>query len=86
MVLSPTDLASLLPVDALCVGDGADRYSDEFERVASVCRGVVPSVAAAALMDPSTASVLGSLIEPLYLRAPDAAINIKTRPGGGNGT
>jgi tRNA threonylcarbamoyladenosine biosynthesis protein TsaB len=86
LVVSPAELAALLPADALCVGDGADRYSDELERVASVHRGVVPSVAAAALLDPSATAVAGSAIEPLYLREPDAAINIKTRPEGAGGT
>ncbi len=82
LVVSPAELVSLLSADALCVGDGADRYIDEFEAVASVHRGVVPSVAAAALIGPDTASLPASAIEPMYLRDPDAAINIKTRPGG----
>ncbi len=84
LVVTPAELAEILPSNALCVGDGADRYCEEFERVASVHRGVVPSVAAAALLDPTTPA--SSSIEPLYLREPDAAINIKTRPGGASRT
>ncbi|MBT8240302.1 MAG: tRNA (adenosine(37)-N6)-threonylcarbamoyltransferase complex dimerization subunit type 1 TsaB [Acidimicrobiia bacterium] len=82
LVLSPAELAALLPADALCVGDGADRYGEQLGCVASLQRDVVPSVAAAALWDPSAAAVASSSLEPLYLREPDAAINIKTRPGG----
>jgi tRNA threonylcarbamoyladenosine biosynthesis protein TsaB len=82
LVVSPSEFASLLPADALCVGDGADRYAEEFDEVASVHRDVVPSVAAAALLAPDTESFPASAIEPMYLRDPDAAINIKTRPGG----
>jgi tRNA threonylcarbamoyladenosine biosynthesis protein TsaB len=82
LVVSPAELASLLPADALCVGDGADRYREEFESVASVHPGVVPSVAAAALIGPDTVALPASAIQPMYLRDPDAAINIKTRPGG----
>ncbi|MFW2383028.1 MAG: tRNA (adenosine(37)-N6)-threonylcarbamoyltransferase complex dimerization subunit type 1 TsaB [Acidimicrobiales bacterium] len=81
LVVTPAELASLLPSDALCVGDGADRYREDFDAAASVHVGVVPSVAAAALLDPDLKGRSGSAIEPMYLREPDAAINIKTRPG-----
>lgn len=82
LVVSPAELIELLPPNSLLVGDGADRYQVEFETVAAVHVGVVPSVAAAARLDRSVAGGPAAEIAPLYLREPDAAINIKTRPGG----
>ena len=82
LVVSPTELIEQLPPNSLLVGDGADRYQAEFESVASVSVGVVPSVAAAALLDRMIVGGPAAEISPLYLREPDAAINIKTRPGG----
>ena len=82
LVVSPAELIEQLPPNSLLVGDGADRYQEEFEAVAVVHPGVVPSVAAAALLDRSVTGGPAVEIAPLYLREPDAAINIKTRPGG----
>ncbi|NNE94643.1 MAG: tRNA (adenosine(37)-N6)-threonylcarbamoyltransferase complex dimerization subunit type 1 TsaB [Acidimicrobiales bacterium] len=82
LVMSPDELVRVLPAETLCVGDGADRYRDEFAAVAEVAPGIVPNVAAAALLTPDRSGEPGTEIQPLYLREPDAAINIKTRPGG----
>ncbi len=82
LVVSPAELIEVLSAGALLVGDGADRYQDEFASVAIVKTGVAPSVSAGALVDQNAVSVAAAQIEPLYLREPDAAINIKTRPGG----
>lgn len=85
LVVSPAELIEQLPRNSLLVGDGADRYADEFSAVASVHRGVVPSVAAAATLDLAVRGGPAALAAPLYLREPDAAINIKIRPGGVGG-
>lgn len=79
LVLSPTELIDRLPPDSLLVGDGADRYAQQFEAVATVQRDVGPSIASAALLPVTYPSGLGRLVAPVYLREPDAAINIKTR-------
>ncbi len=79
LVLSPADLVDRLPPDALLVGDGADRYADQFELVAAVRRNVGPGIASGALLPVSYPSGPGTLVAPVYLREPDAAINIKTR-------
>ncbi len=83
LVVAPAEFAASLPPDSLLVGDGADRYIEEFGRWASVEPGVVPSIAGAALLGGDRPSTVAARIEPLYLREPDAAINIKTRPGVG---
>ncbi|HMG41831.1 MAG TPA: tRNA (adenosine(37)-N6)-threonylcarbamoyltransferase complex dimerization subunit type 1 TsaB [Acidimicrobiales bacterium] len=91
-VSSPKDLATDLLAnrdDVLLVGDGAMRYADEFEDLASV------ELADQGLAYPSPASLVQLAhaqalreqfvnswdLEPLYLRAPDAAINWSTRDG-----
>lgn len=79
LVLSPTELAERLPPNSLLVGDGADRYAQQFEAVATVRRDIGPSIASAALLPVGYPSGPGRLVAPVYLREPDAAINIKTR-------
>ena len=91
-VASPKDLATdLLAIrdDVLLVGDGAVRYADEFSDLARV------EVADRGLAYPSAASLVQLAhaqalreefvnswdLQPLYLRAPDAAINWATRDG-----
>ncbi len=83
MVLSPTELIGMLPdrgvSSTLLVGDGADRYAEELAVVATVEKGVAPNAEAAAMLDPARRGGPGYSVVPLYLREPDAAINIKTR-------
>ncbi|NNF52972.1 MAG: tRNA (adenosine(37)-N6)-threonylcarbamoyltransferase complex dimerization subunit type 1 TsaB [Acidimicrobiales bacterium] len=79
LVLSPSELADRLPSHALLVGDGADRYVAQFETVATVRRNVGPSIAIGALLPAGYPSGPGRLVAPVYMREPDAAINIKTR-------
>lgn len=86
LVVSPAELVAQLPPNSLLVGDGADRYEQEFSAAATVHTGVVPSVGAAATLDPSVVGSSAAAIAPLYLREPDASINIKTRPGGSGDT
>jgi tRNA threonylcarbamoyl adenosine modification protein YeaZ len=83
LVLSPAELTANLTPDSLLVGDGADRYIDEFAGFATVHAGVVPDIGAGALHGERRPSTPVAMIEPMYLREPDAAINIKTRPGFG---
>ncbi len=82
LVLSPNELADRLPPNSLLVGDGADRYAPQFETVATVRRDVGPSIVSAALLPVGYPSGPGRLVAPVYLREPDAAINIKTRHSG----
>jgi tRNA threonylcarbamoyladenosine biosynthesis protein TsaB len=71
--------------DVLAVGDGAWRYRDELERIVEVADLAHPS--AATLVQLARARTLrddlteksADLVEPLYLRAPDAQINWSTR-------
>jgi len=91
-VASPQDLADDLLAtrdDVLLVGDGGLRYADEFGDLANV------ELADQGLAYPSPASLVQLAhaqalreqfvnswdLEPLYLRAPDAAINWTTRDG-----
>jgi tRNA threonylcarbamoyladenosine biosynthesis protein TsaB len=91
-VASPDDLATELLAsrdDVLLVGDGALRYADRFEPLTGV------ELADQGLAHPSAASLVQLAhpralreefvntwdVEPLYLRAPDAAINWSTREG-----
>ncbi len=83
LVVAPADFAASLPPNSLLVGDGADRYIEEFGRWATVEPGVVPNIAGGACVGGERPSTPAARIEPLYLREPDAAINIKTRPGVG---
>jgi tRNA threonylcarbamoyladenosine biosynthesis protein TsaB len=89
-VRSPEDLASELlatPDDILMVGDGALRYRDQFEHIVRV------ELADQGLAYPSAAPlvqlahpqalreefVFPSELSPIYIRAPDAAINWASR-------
>ena len=91
-VASPDDLATDLLAtrdDVLLVGDGALRYAEAFDDLANV------ELADQGLAYPSAASLVQLAhpralreefvnsweLEPLYLRAPDAAINWSTRDG-----
>lgn len=82
LVVRHADLIEQLPADCTLVGDGADRYRDDFTVQAKVCSGVVPSIAAAAALPSSWPTLDPVTVEPLYVREPDAAINIRVRPGG----
>ncbi len=91
-VFTPDELAADLLAqneEILLLGDGADRYRDQFEMVGNLEFG------AKGLWYPSARSlvelahpkalreefVLPSEIEPLYIRLPDAEINWKVRDG-----
>jgi tRNA threonylcarbamoyladenosine biosynthesis protein TsaB len=91
-VCSPDELVTDLLVqrdDILLVGDGALRYADQFEDLTGA------EVADQGLAYPSPASLVQLAhaqalreefvkpweLQPLYLRAPDAAINWSTRDG-----
>ena len=89
-VKSPADLAAQLMAmgqETLLVGDGAQRYAEEFERVRGVEIGKeglrYPN--AGALVELAHPRALreefvnSSEIAPLYLRAPDARINWQQR-------
>ncbi|MFP5317320.1 MAG: tRNA (adenosine(37)-N6)-threonylcarbamoyltransferase complex dimerization subunit type 1 TsaB [Acidimicrobiia bacterium] len=93
---SPQDLASELEAkgeDALLVGDGALRYSQELSRVAGSQIAGPPNVypSAAALVALAHARALRedfvtpSELEPLYLRRSDAELNWNATAGWGRG-
>lgn len=91
-VSSPKDLATDLMAtrdDVLLVGDGALRYGDEFRDLAGVelADQGLAYPGAASLVQLAHAQALREEfvnswdLQPLYLRAPDAAINWATRDG-----
>ncbi len=74
--------------DVVCVGSGITRYVDTFSAVPRAMvvshhdtprASAVVTLAMAALVDDTT--VMPHAVEPMYLRAPDAEINWKTREG-----
>jgi len=71
--------------DVLCVGDGAERYSEEIMEGyrCEISAPVHPSVAALVQLAHAKALreewVRPGELEPVYLRAPDAQINWATR-------
>lgn len=80
------DAAVDLVVDGdLLVGDGADRYVDQFEALVDADRGIelvtgaTPSAERIAELAAGRQALPGPSVEPLYLRAPDVQVNIKTR-------
>ena len=81
------DQLMALDADALVVGDGAARYADVLGAVrgAEIGRGALSHPSAEALVELAHARALReefvnpSAITPLYLRAPDAAINWQQR-------
>lgn len=89
---SPADLAAELrsmAEDLLIVGDGVGRYADVFvdlrDTVLAGPEHHFPSTGALALLGLRALRQTGGAgpetLEPLYLRAPDAAINWATRDG-----
>ena len=78
------DTPEVLAADAagLVVGDGADRYADQYRAVPglTVVLGGNPSAATMLALAGDTPGQPGTEIKPLYLRDPDAKPNIKTRP------
>lgn len=69
------------------VGDGVDRYLDEYRAAAAernlvLIEGQVPKAPVMLELSRNLPGVPGTEIEPLYLREPDAKPNIKTRVSG----
>lgn len=77
---SPEELASVVPTDAVVVGDGADRYSEIYG--SAVLTGVAPDASVLLGLALDRAPQKGRQVEPVYLRDPDVQVNIKTRPIG----
>lgn len=69
----------------LLVGDGADRYVEQFEAVrergcdVEFVNGGTPSAERIVELAADREPRAGSSVEPLYLRDPDVQVNIKTR-------
>jgi tRNA threonylcarbamoyladenosine biosynthesis protein TsaB len=73
----PQVLSAQLGDAVVACGDGADRFSDNYpNRIESM----VPSAALLAVLSAERESSPGPEVTPLYMRAPDVQINIKTRP------
>lgn len=68
----------------IVVGDGLDRYRDDYEAAgvpgARLVAGVDVDAAVMLAIVADRAAVAGSAIEPLYLRDPDVNPNVKIRP------
>lgn len=73
----PADLAILVPVDAVVVGDGADRYAEHYG--AGVVSGREPSPSWLVRLAAVRPSAPAAAVAPCYLRDPDVQINIRTR-------
>jgi tRNA threonylcarbamoyl adenosine modification protein YeaZ len=73
----PAELASQA-AGMLVVGDGADRYPELYGD--GLRPGRSPSAAVMVAMSAGRAGVAGSEVQPVYLRAPDVNVNVKTRP------
>jgi len=64
------------------IGDGADRYRDQYGGEAmSYLNGGVPSAAVMLRLADVRPSIKGDELVPVYLRDPDVTVNIKTRGG-----
>lgn len=92
VVSSPEDMAIHLAdraEDVVCVGTGITRYEDTFSANpwVRVLGGETQFPSATAVVSLATAALLNDrgvaphAVEPMYLRAPDAEINWKTREG-----
>ncbi len=84
LVGKPEDLAEL--VAGTVIGDGVDRYLDQYRDLAEAAgvvavTGVVPRASTMVAMSAGHDGLPGPQVEPLYLREPDAKPNIKTRVG-----
>ena len=84
--VGPADASVDLLIDGdLVIGDGADRYAEQFETANSTGRsielvaGETPSAERIVELAAGREAQQGSSIEPLYLRDPDVQVNIKTR-------
>ncbi len=74
------ELAALVDDGDVVVGDGADRYLDFYNGPGrELIADRAPSAELIASIAASRTAVPGHEIEPLYLRAPDVQVNIKTR-------
>lgn len=72
----PGTLSAQLPIGAVAVGDGADRYSEHYRnRIDQMSPSA--EVLIATVQDREARP--GPQVIPLYMRAPDVQINIKTR-------
>ena len=77
---SPDDLAPVPagdPVAVVAVGDGADRYGQQYGP--TVRLGREPSAAVMIALAVGRRALVGHDVVPVYLRDPDVQINIKTR-------
>lgn len=84
--VGPAEASVELVVDGdLVVGDGADRYAEQYEaanasgRSIELVAGGTPSAERVVELAARRDAQPGSAIEPLYLRDPDVQVNIKTR-------
>lgn len=78
----PAELAAAVPLDAVVVGDGADRYHDIYG--APVVLGQAPDATVLVGLAADRTPQNGSEVLPVYLREPDVQVNIKTRPTAGD--
>ncbi len=72
------DMAALVEVGDVVLGDGADRYLEPYEGIRHVA-GCEPQATTLARLAFGRTPVPGPEVEPLYLRDADVQINIKTR-------
>lgn len=73
------DLAPIVPISAVAVGDGADRYLALYADRVHVVPGREPSPSWLVRLAASRPALDAARVEPLYLRDPDVQINIRTR-------
>ena len=77
VVGDPELLSRELPPGMIACGDGADRFAEHY---VTRVQGHVPSAALLVTHADGRDSLPGPQVTPLYMRAPDVQINIKTRP------
>ncbi len=82
----PGSLAGAIASGGLVVGDGVDRYLDEYRAAAAtgqfeLVEAEVPKGATMLELSRGLPGSPGTEVQPLYLREPDAKPNIKTRVG-----
>lgn len=74
-----SDLALMVPRNAIAVGDGADRYLALYGERVQVKQDRQPSPSWLVRLAAARPALDAAMVEPLYLRDPDVKINIRTR-------
>ena len=77
VVGDPEQLCKELGSSAIACGDGADRFHEHYP---NRIEGQAPSAGLLVVQDAGREARPGPEVTPLYMRAPDVQINIKTRP------